>query len=252
MTIPAKLRLTSVDVATSSSDLAWQAASEGAPAGTAFLVGEQTAGRGRRGSSWSSAKGGMYLSILLRPQAAPSDIWGLSFVAALAIRGALAACIPEQDVRLKWPNDVLVGGGKICGLLLEARDGAVVIGTGVNIAPVNAVPGARLPAISLRDLGDHSTVPAALAATYGERLLAGATAWEQTGFSPVRLEWLRHCAHMGGRVRVTTGGAAGSPAGSPIEGDFIDLGSDGALVLRDDHGSERRVTTGDVELTGRF
>lgn len=248
-TFPAKLRLTSVDVATSSSDLVWQAAAEGAPAGTAFLVGEQTAGRGRRGSGWSSAKGGMYLSILLRPQAAPSDIWGLSFVAALAIRGALAACVPEHDVRLKWPNDVLVGGGKICGLLLEARDGAVVIGTGVNVAPVEPVPGARLPAVSLYDLGDHNTTPTDLAVIYGARLLVDAASWERTGFSPVRLEWLRHCAHMGGRVKVATGSAG---AGSPVEGDFIDLGGDGALVLRDDHGKEQRITTGDVELTGRL
>lgn len=249
MTRPARFALTSVDVATSSSDLAWQAAAQGAPAGTAFLVAEQTAGRGRRGSGWSSARGGMYLSILLRPQAAPSDIWGLSFVAALAIRDALASCIPHHDVRLKWPNDVLVDGGKICGLLLEARDGAVVIGSGVNIAPVHPVPGARLPAISLHDLGDHQTSPADLAASYGSRLLAGVAQWEQGGFSSVRLEWLRHCAHIGGRVKVTTGG---DDAASPIEGDFIDLGEDGALVLRDDGGAERRVTTGDVELTGRL
>ena len=245
----AALALTSVDVATSSSDLAWQAAAEGAASGTAFLVGEQTAGRGRRGSGWSSARGGMYLSVLLRPQVAASEIWGLSFVAALAIRGALAARIPDHDVRLKWPNDVLVRGGKICGLLLEARDGAVVIGTGVNITPVAAVPGAKLPAISLRDLGDTTTTPTELATSYGARLLAGAMRWEQQGFSPVRLEWLEHCAHMGGRVRVTTGATGGN---APAEGDFVDLGEDGSLVLRDDDGVARRITTGDVELTGRL
>ena len=83
MTVPAVLSLTSIDVATSSSDLAWQAAAEGAPAGTAFLVGEQTAGRGRRGSGWSSARGGMYLSVILRPQADASALWGLSFVLSL-------------------------------------------------------------------------------------------------------------------------------------------------------------------------
>lgn len=249
MTAPDTLVLTSVDVATSSSDLAWQAAADGAPSGTAFLVGEQTAGRGRRGSGWSSARGGMYLSVLLRPQVPPSQFWGLSFVAALAIRGALAVRVPDQDVSLKWPNDVLVSGGKICGLLLEAREDAVVIGTGVNIAPVNAVPGAKLPAIALRDLGDDATTPADLAASYGERLLAGATAWEHHGFSSVRLEWLAHCAHIGGRVRVATGAAG---AAASVEGEFIDLGDDGALVLRDDDGAEQRITTGDVELTGRL
>ena len=127
ITVPAVLSLTSIGVATSSSDLAWQASAEGAPAGTAFLVGEQTAGRGRRGSGWSSARGGMYLSVILRPQADASSLWGLSFVAALAIRETIAERLPNKEVRLKWPNDVVVTGGKICGLLLEAREGAVVI-----------------------------------------------------------------------------------------------------------------------------
>ena len=108
MTVPAVLSLTSIDVATSSSDLAWQAAAEGAPAGTAFLVGEQTAGRGRRGSGWSSARGGMYLSVILHPQADASALWGLSFVAALAIRETIAERLPDQEVGLKWPNDVVV------------------------------------------------------------------------------------------------------------------------------------------------
>ena len=246
---PAVPSLTSIDVATSSSDLAWQAAGSGAPAGTAFLVGEQTAGRGRRGSGWSSARGGMYLSMILRPQVGASTLWGLSFVAALAIREAIAERHPNQDVGLKWPNDVVVAGGKVCGLLLEARDGAVVIGTGVNIAPVPAVPGAKLPAISLQDLGDAATTPAMLAEAYATRLLAGAALWERDGFSAVRLEWLRHCAHIGARMKVTTGGAGSDVA---IEGVFVDLGKDGALVLRDDTGTERRITTGDVELTGRL
>lgn len=246
---PAVPSLTSIDVATSSSDLAWQAAGSGAPAGTAFLVGEQTAGRGRRGSRWSSARGGMYLSMILRPQVDASTLWGLSFVAALAIREAIAERLPNQDVGLKWPNDVVVAGGKVCGLLLEARDGAVVIGTGVNIAPVPAVPEAKLPAISLQDLGDAATTPAMLAEAYATRLLAGAALWERDGFSAVRLEWLRHCAHIGARMKVTTGGAGSDVA---IEGVFVDLGKDGALVLRDDTGTERRITTGDVELTGRL
>ena len=246
---PAVPSLTSIDVATSSSDLAWQAAGSGAPAGTAFLVGEQTAGRGRRGSGWSSARGGMYLSMILRPQVDASTLWGLSFVAALAIREAIAERLPNQDVGLKWPNDMVVAGGKVCGLLLEARDGAVVIGTGVNIAPVPAVPGAKLPAISLQDLGDAATTPAMLAEAYATRLLAGAALWERDGFSAVRLEWLRHCAHIGARIKVTTGGAGSDVA---IEGVFVDLGKDGALVLRDDTGTERRITTGDVELTGRL
>ena len=238
------LSLYSVDVASSSSDLAWQAATEGAPSGTAFLVGEQTAGRGRRGAAWSSARGGMYLSVLLRPQVPPSAYFGLSFVAALAIRAELAARLPACDVMLKWPNDVLVGAGKICGILLEARGDAVVIGTGVNIAPVAPLAAVRMPAVSVHECGGGDVTPRDLAESYGRNLLARVESYAQTGFAAIRLDWLRHCAHIGGQMHVSTGADI-------VEGYFADLDTDGALVLRDDAGQDRRVTTGDVELMGR-
>ena len=237
------LSLTKVDIASSSSDLAWQAAAEGAPSGQAFLVGEQTAGRGRRGASWSSMRGGMYLSVLLRPSLLPQAYFGLSFVAALAIREELGRRLAGYDVRLKWPNDVLVGGGKISGILLEARGHAVVIGTGVNIVPVSAVANARLPAISVNDLGGDVS-PSELAESYGNNLLARVESYVRSGFEPVRLEWLLHCAHIGDRVRVSTGADV-------IAGLFDDLDTDGALVLRDDADRRIRVTTGDVELMGK-
>jgi BirA family biotin operon repressor/biotin-[acetyl-CoA-carboxylase] ligase len=241
---PFFLSLTSVDVASSSSDLAWQAAADGAAAGAAFLVGEQTAGRGRRGAAWSSARGGMYLSILLRPSIPANALFGLSFVAALAICDELKALLPGQQVSLKWPNDVLAGGGKICGILLEVRGDAVVIGTGVNIAPVAPVSGARLPTTSVQALGGHDVTPVDLAESYGHNLLARVDDYAQAGFGPVRLEWLRHCAHIDHRMRVSTGAEV-------IAGLFVDLDADGALVLRDDAGHITRITTGDVELMGR-
>ena len=205
MPAPSSLSLTVVDVASSSSDLAWQAAADGAASGTAFLVGEQTAGRGRRGAAWSSARGGMYLSILLRSAIPPNAFFGLSFVAALAIRAELADCLPAQEICLKWPNDILAGGGKICGILLEARGDSVVIGTGVNIAPVTPVAGARLPATSIHDIGGDDVTPTNLAESYAMNLLARVDDYVRAGFGPVRLEWLRHCAHIDGKVRVSTG-----------------------------------------------
>ena len=244
---PSRLTLNRVDVASSSSDLAWQAAAEGAPCGTAFLVGEQTAGRGRRGAAWASARGGMYLSVLLRPAIPSQAFFGLSFVAALAIRAELAARLPAHDVTLKWPNDILVGDGKICGILLEARGDAVVVGTGVNIAPVPPVPGARLPAISVHECGGTDVTPVDLAEHYGRSLVARVDDYAQRGFAPVRLEWLGHCAHIGGQVRVSTG--ANVTAGV-TEGMFVDIDADGALLLRNEAGHLDRVTTGDVELMG--
>lgn len=237
------VRLTAVDVATSSSDLAWQAASEGAPSGTAFLVGEQTAGRGRRGAGWSSARGGMYFSILLRPDVPASGLFGLSFLASLAIREEIARRLPVTDVTLKWPNDILAAGGKICGILLEARDGAVVIGTGVNIEPVKMVPGAKLPAVAMRDFGDQETTAERLAYAYGSNLMARLTGYERDGFAPVRQEWLKHCGHLGTALRV-------GQVDSVVTGTFVDLGSDGTLHLEDSQGRRHAITTGDVELMG--
>ena len=245
MTTPPQLKINSVDVATSSSDLAWDAASEDAPAGTAFLVGEQTKGRGRRGASWMSARGGMYLSILLRPDLRADRFFGLSFVAALAIREELSRHLAGVPVTLKWPNDILAGGGKLCGILVEARGQNVVIGTGVNLLPVEAEPaGARLPPVSLSGLGGGPLLPHDLAESYGRNLLARLGDYETAGFGATRLEWLRHCAHINGTVKVETGE-------NSVSGHFIDLGDDGAMVLDDGAGSRIRVTTGDVELLGQ-
>lgn len=245
MTTPSQLTINAVDVATSSSDLAWEAAANAAPAGTAFLVGEQTKGRGRRGASWMSAQGGMYLSVLLRPNLPAERFFGLSFLAALAIRDELSRHLEGVAVGLKWPNDIIAGGGKLCGILVEVRGGDVVIGTGVNLLPVETdLPDARLVPVSVTGLGGGALSPRDLADAYGRNLLSRIGDYETAGFGPARLEWLRHCAHINDIVRVHTGE-------NPVSGRFVDLDDDGAMVLDDGAGGHTRVTTGDVELLGR-
>ena len=245
MTAPSQLTINAVDVATSSSDLAWEAAADAAPAGTAFLVGEQTKGRGRRGAGWMSAKGGMYLSVLLRPNLPADRFFGLSFLAALAIRDELSRHLEGVAVGLKWPNDILAGGGKLCGILVEARGEDVVIGTGVNLLPVETdLPDARLAPVSVSGLGGEPLSPHDLAVAYGRNLLSRIDGYESAGFGPARLEWLRYCAHIDETVRVHTGE-------HPVSGRFVDLDDDGAMVLDDGAGGHTRVTTGDVELLGR-
>ena len=129
--------------ATSTSDLAKQAALEGAPHGSGYLAIEQTAGRGRRGRHWSSLEGGMYLSVILRPSVKKKYWFALSFAASLAaldaVRYQLARHFDNQHMPqtgLKWPNDVIMSGGKIAGILLESEGPTLVVGSGINIAPV--------------------------------------------------------------------------------------------------------------------
>ena len=123
------------DSGTSTSDLAKAAVREGAPAGSAFLLGEQTAGRGRHGRQWSSPRGGMYVSVVLYPSRSVKSWFALSFVTALAIYDVVKthlteqilqhdAALPIPAIGLKWPNDVLVNNGKVAGILLEAHGDA--------------------------------------------------------------------------------------------------------------------------------
>ena len=114
----------------------------------------------------------------------------------------------------------------------------------MNIAPVAPLAAVRMPAVSVHECGGGDVTPRDLAESYGRSLLARVESYAQTGFAAIRLDWLRHCAHIDGQVRVSTGAEV-------IEGYFADLDTDGALVLRDDAGQDRRVTTGDVELMGR-
>ena len=126
----------------STNAVAMQAAANGAPEGTAFVAGEQTAGRGRGGHSWYSARGaGIYCSVVLRPPLAPADSLLISLAAALAVSAAVTEIKPDNahvQLDLKWPNDVLIQGKKMCGILTEmnaepTRVRYLVVGIGMNV-----------------------------------------------------------------------------------------------------------------------
>ena len=233
-----------VESATSSSDLVREAAAAGAASGTGFLVGEQTQGRGRRGASWSSAQGGMYYSLLLKPACPATEWFGLAFVASLAIREAIADCLTNETVGLKWPNDVLIKGrGKVSGILIEVSGDNLIIGTGVNIAAVTPIDGARLPAAAIQDCGSIDLTPRQLAESYRDRLARRYGDYVHNGFDDVRTEWLAHCLHKGEMMRVHL-------LDKTITGAFMDLGADGTMYLLADDGTTHHISTGDVELIG--
>lgn len=259
MSIGSDWSFTTHAVASSSSDLASEAACSGAPEGRGFLVLEQTAGRGRRGANWQSSRGGMYFSMLLRPTMPPHYWFALSFIAALAIRDELERLLGDDIVTLKWPNDVLAGAGpkcgKICGILLEASNNQLVIGTGVNIAPLDTPDGAKQPAVAIADFGIEGVTPETLATAYQQNFarryaaftnaVAGALDANNPAsvFAPVREEWLRHTAHQHARLVVTHDG-------NEIAGQFVTLGTDGTMHILDDAGQAHHISTGDVELIG--
>jgi BirA family biotin operon repressor/biotin-[acetyl-CoA-carboxylase] ligase len=123
----------------SSNTVAMQAAAEGAPAGSVFLAEEQTAGRGRGANSWQSARStGIYCSVILRPALPPSDVLVLALATGLAVRAAIAQVDAGVIADLKWPNDVLIDGRKVCGILAEMNAEAtrvryMVVGIGINV-----------------------------------------------------------------------------------------------------------------------
>jgi BirA family transcriptional regulator, biotin operon repressor / biotin---[acetyl-CoA-carboxylase] ligase len=135
---------------------AMRAAAEGAPEGSVFLAEEQLAGRGRGAHSWHSARSaGIYCSVILRPEMPPSDALIFSMAAGLAIRAAVAEIAPQLLADLKWPNDLLLGGKKFCGILTEMNAEAtrvrhLVVGVGVNVNQVKFPAELREIATSLR------------------------------------------------------------------------------------------------------
>ncbi len=123
----------------STNTAAMAAAAEGAPEGSVFLAEEQTAGRGRGSHSWQSARSaGIYCSVVLRPALSPSEVLVLALAAGLAVRAAIEQVDSRVSADLKWPNDVLIDGKKVCGILTEMNAEAtrvryVVVGVGINV-----------------------------------------------------------------------------------------------------------------------
>lgn len=138
----------------STNTAAMAAAAEGSPEGSVFLAEEQTAGRGRGANSWQSPRStGIYCSVVLRPALPPSEVLVLSLAAGLAVRAAIEQVDSRITADLKWPNDVLVGGKKVCGILAEMNAEAtrvryIVVGVGINVNQASFPK--DLPATSLR------------------------------------------------------------------------------------------------------
>jgi len=228
------------DTIGSTNDEARRLAAEGANHGTVVHADEQKSGRGRLSRAWYSPPGNLYLSILLRLDLPPARCAEISFIAAVALADTVEQLLPKTtEIVVKWPNDVLVGGGKIAGILLESADGVVVVGIGLNV--LHAPSTAGYLTATLAGSGGIATVDGAR-----DLLLAAFDAylqtWQQQGFQPIRDAWLARTYAVGTVLRVGV-------QGHSVEGSFAGLDLDGALLLETSDGP-RRVVAGDVAAAG--
>jgi BirA family biotin operon repressor/biotin-[acetyl-CoA-carboxylase] ligase len=188
------------------------------------IADRQTAGRGRRGRAWRDGAGNLMASVLVK---AKGPVQQLSFVSAVALRHAMA----PVPVQLKWPNDLLLGGRKVSGILLERAGPALVIGFGVNIASAPADVDRPATAIG----GDVASLFAALRQQFAHwRGL-----WQAQGFAPIRAAWLEAACGLGQRIEVRLGHEV-------LQGRFAGLDDEGALLLDLPSGARRPIHAGEV------
>jgi BirA family biotin operon repressor/biotin-[acetyl-CoA-carboxylase] ligase len=226
----------------STSDEAKSLAASGAPAGTLVWARTQSAGRGRQGRGWVSPPGNLYASLILRPAVPAAVAAQLSFVAALAVGDACLAQAPDAAIALKWPNDVLLAGRKLAGILLESQANPagtldwLVVGIGINLAtyPVDV----DYPATALSATGADAAPETVLAALAAAFLLWHQRWREGAGFATIRSAWLARAQGLGQPIRVRL-------PGSTLEGVFAGLDTDGALLL-DAAAGQRRIAAGEV------
>ena len=213
-------------------------ARDGAAEGLWLRAERQTAGKGRLGRAWVSEPGNLYASTLVRLRPADPAAATLALVAAVALHQAVGVFLSGGAVaQLKWPNDLLVDGAKVSGILLERSGDAVVVGIGVNLAHHPDLP--DRPTTSLAAAGAPvaaATFAEVLADTFGRWL----SIWRGQGLPAIRNAWLAAAHPVGTALTVRT------PDGGTRDGLFDGLDADGALILRLASGERHVIHAADV------
>ncbi|MCP3676412.1 MAG: biotin--[acetyl-CoA-carboxylase] ligase [Deltaproteobacteria bacterium] len=218
-----------------------------APEGTVVVADRQSGGRGRLGRRWESPSGGIYTSIILRPPIAPRDAPKMNLMAAVAVAEAVAGFLPRPPL-VKWPNDLLVDGRKISGILAEMdaemdRVHFIVIGIGINVnAVMDGLPQeVRDIATSVREMRGEPVSRVELLQNLYYKLDGWYDRFLREGFAPVREAWIRLSEMSGRTVEVMQFDGV-------VKGTAIGIDEDGALMVRGQSGEVTRVTGGDVVI----
>jgi BirA family biotin operon repressor/biotin-[acetyl-CoA-carboxylase] ligase len=241
--VPAGYSVASFDAIDSTNEEARRRAAGGERGPLWIWAKRQTAGRGRRGREWESPEGNLMATLLVAPGVTPPEAARLSFVAALAVHDLVVAYATRSAVKVKWPNDVLVDGKKVAGILLESSGDAgvdvlpwVAVGIGVNL--MQAPSGAQYPATFV---GAHGPAPspAEALAELAEAWETRFRTWRVSGFAAIRDAWLGVAAGLGQAIEVRL-------PGETLTGRFETLMPDGALSLLLPTGARRAITAGEV------
>jgi BirA family biotin operon repressor/biotin-[acetyl-CoA-carboxylase] ligase len=230
---------TVVETGSTNDDVA-SLAREGAPEGLWLRAGRQSGGRGRQGREWHSPPGNLYASTIVRLRPGDPPAPTLALVAAVALQEVASTfAVAGVTIEIKWPNDLLVAGAKLSGILLERIGDAIVVGFGVNLA--DHPDELERPAINMGMLGgapDPARFLEALAAGFARWL----GRWRDEGLEPIRERWLAAAHPVGTALSTHTA------SGAWIEGVFDGLDESGALRLRLADGTSQTVHAGDVFL----
>ncbi len=214
-------------------------AREGAPEGLWLRAERQSGGRGRQGRGWHSPPGNLYASTLVRVRPSDPPAPSLALAAAVALHEVVLAFAPDARPQIKWPNDILAGGAKLVGILLERSQDAVVIGVGVNLA--HHPEGLDRPVTSLAALSGAAPDPGLFAEALADSFARWLARWRSEGVAAVRRAWLL-AAHPVGTALTAQAGA------ERIDGLFDGLDETGALRLRLADGAVHVIHAGDVFL----
>jgi len=242
--LPDPFHLIDLDTVESTNDEALVRACDGAPAWTVIRSVAQSAGRGRRGKSFASPPGNSYTSFVVRPTRTIADVAQVALVAGLALAEAVDAAAPGQPpATCKWPNDVLVGGCKVAGILVESsvlqgRLEALVIGIGVNLVSHPVIPGLNIG--DLKALTGHTVGRDRFLEILAGCLLARFETWDREGFGCLHEMWSRRAAGIGQKVTVD--------AASPVHGILRGIDEAGHLLIDDASGVRHRCVSGSLVL----
>ena len=214
-----------------------------------ITAARQTAGRGRRGNAWTSEPGNLYASLLLTDAAPPAHLPELCFVVALAVRDAVSSFLfpplkgggNEKQLKLKWPNDLLLDGAKLAGILIEAESigGATVTVAGIGVNCAHHPRDTGYPATALAAHGVAVT-PGELLGELSGTMVTRLAQWDRgAGFPAIRAEWLSHAAGIGGDIVVRL-------PDRELSGKFESLDQMGRLMLRLPAGQLEAIAAGEV------